>query len=133
MKNLARVSLKILRGGIWDKFLPFVNIIHDAGSWNLAWILPLIIWKCIPKIASLAFFLWSEFSHFNILFKILSVNYGRTKKAKNAKFCTHMPMDLTYNFGKNFVPSILYWVYFSKFVKKCLNCDSDQLFPNKKV
>ena len=43
-----------------------------------------------------------------------------------------MPMDLTYNFGKNFVPSILYWVYFSKFVKKGLNCDSDQLLQNEK-
>ena len=95
-----------------------MNIIHDAGSWNLAWILPLIIWKCIPKIASLAFFLWSEFSHFNILFNILSVNYGRTKKTSDTKFCIHILLDLTYLFEKNYVPGILHLAYVPILLKK---------------
>ena len=68
----------------------------DAGSWNVAWILPCIIWTCIPKIISLAFFVWSEFIHFYIFLKILSVNYGRMKKARDAKFYMHIPSDLTY-------------------------------------
>ena len=119
-------------GGIWDKFLPFVNIIHDAGPWNLAWILHWIIWTCIPKIASLAFFVWSEFIHFYFILKILSVNYSLMKKARDTKFWCNIPMDLTYNFGKNFVPGFFYWAYFSNFVKKSLNWDSDQLLPNEK-
>ena len=132
-KNLVGIHLAKIQGEfgtnfchLWISFMmQGLGIWHEYSLWSYE--------HAYQKSSSLAFFLWSEFIHFNILFKILSVNYGRTKKAKNAKFCTHMPMDFTYNFGKNFVPSILYWVYFSKFVKKCLNCDSDQLFPNKKV
>ena len=104
--------------GICDKFLPFVNIIHDVGSWNLAWILPWIVCMCIPKITSLAFFVWSEFVHLYAFLKILSVNYGRTKKARYTKFCIHNPMDLTYICGKNYVPSILHLAYFQNFLKK---------------
>ena len=107
-----------LPGLFGEKFLPFVNIIHDAGSWNLAWILPCIIWTCIPKIISLAFFVWSEFIHFYVFLKILSVNYGRMKKARDTKFYMHIPRDLSYIFGKNYVPGNLHLAYFQILLKK---------------
>ena len=102
---------------ICDKFLPFVNIIYDIGSWYLARILLWIIWTCMPKIASLALFVWSEFVHFYTFLKILSVHYGRTKEARYTKFCIYIPMDLTYFYSKNDVPSILHLAYFQNFLK----------------
>ena len=108
-----KLVLSFLSGGRFRyKFLPFVNIINDAGSWNLEWILPCIIWTCISKIISLAFFVWSEFIHFYVFFKILSVNNGRMKKARDTKFYMHTPRDFNYIFGKNYVPGNLHLDYF---------------------
>ena len=117
-KNLAGIHLAKIWGGIWNKFLPFVKIIHDVGSLNLTWLLPWIIWTCMPKITSLAFFIWAEFVHFYTFLKILSVNYGRTKKARDTKFCTHISMELTYIYGKNQVPGILHLAYFPILLEK---------------
>ena len=72
----------------------------------------------MPKIASLAFFVWSEFINFYNFLKILSVHYGQTKKARDTKFCMHIPLDLTYLFGKNYVPGILHLAYFQILLKK---------------
>ena len=105
-------------GGIWDKYLPFVNIIHDTESWNLALIVHWNIWTCMSKISSLAFFVWLEFINFYMFWKILSVNYGRTKKARDTKIFMPIPMDLSYIFGKNYVSGIWIWLIFNFFWKK---------------
>ena len=86
----------------------------------------------MPKIASLAFFVWSEFIHFYHFLKILSVHYGRTKKARDTKFCMHIPLDLNYLFGKNYVPGILHLAYFPILLKKAKIEILDQLLQNKK-
>ena len=95
MKHKKWILKKFNSQFFGEKFFPFVNTIYDAGSWNLAWILPCIIWTCIPKIISLAFFVWSEFIHFYVFLKILSVNYGRMKKARDTKFYMHISSDET--------------------------------------
>ena len=88
------------------------------GPWNLAGIVPWIIRTCMPKISSIAFFVWSEFFNFYTFLNILSANYSRTKKARDTKFCMHIPLDLNYLFGKNYVPGILHLAYFPILLKK---------------
>ena len=75
-----------------EEILPFVNIIHDAGTWNLTWIL--------PKIISLFFF-----------------SFG-PKKARDIIFYMHIPKNLAYIFDKNYVPGNLHLAYFQILLKK---------------
>merc|ERR1711888_387836 len=72
----------------------------------------------IQKVISLAFFVWSEFINFYVFLKILSVNYGRMKKARDSKFYMHIPRDPTCIFGKNYEPSNLHLAYFKIWLKK---------------
>ena len=40
------------------------------------------------------------------------------KKARDTKFCMHIPMDFTYIFSKNYVSDILHLAYFQIWLKK---------------